>query len=46
MCYRCEHREQETLRKEVKGKMGKGRGGKPSGTGRPSGKGRDNQPPK
>jgi len=25
--------------------MGKGKGGKPSTTGRPSGKGRDNDPP-
>jgi len=26
--------------------MGKGKGGKPSKTGKPSGKGRDNAPPK
>jgi len=27
-------------------KMGKGKGGRPSKTGKPSGKGRDNNPPK
>jgi len=30
---------------DVKFGMGKGKGGKPSTTGRPSGKGRDNNPP-
>jgi len=33
-------------KKEEVRKMGKGRGGKPSTTGNPSGGGRDNNPPK